>query len=249
MRALAAGLPGLIRQTRADVTVVNAENADGGYGVTPEQLSVLFGLGADVVTTGNHVWDNRDALRLLAEEPRLLRPHNYPPGNPGSGIALLEHHGTPWAMLQLQGREHMAPIDCPFRSADDLMRRVSRHGKLSFLDFHADLPLEKEALAIHLDGRLTALWGTHTHVQTGDERIFPGGTGYQSDIGACRTPDSIIGFGRDVAIERLRTGIPLKNDVPDSPAEINGLLIRADPATGRCIGLEPIYRSATEAAA
>ncbi|MDP3177553.1 MAG: TIGR00282 family metallophosphoesterase, partial [Spirochaetaceae bacterium] len=171
LKALFAGLGPLVRSTGAILVVANGENAQGGFGIGKEEADKLFAMGVHVVTSGNHVWERPGSAELLAGTERLLRPANYPPGAPGKGLALLESGGTRWAILNLQGREGMTPIDCPFRTADEQLAVVTSRfpGALILVDFHAESVEEKEALAFYLDGRVAAVAGTHTHVQTADE--------------------------------------------------------------------------------
>jgi metallophosphoesterase (TIGR00282 family) len=242
IKALFAGLGPLVRSTGAGIVVVNGENAQGGFGIGKEEADKLFSIGVQVITSGNHVWEREGAAELLDSEPRLLRPANYPPGTPGSGLALVESGGARWAILNLQGREGMSPIDCPFRRADELLARVAAEspGALVVVDFHAETAEEKEALAFYLDGRAQAVAGTHTHVQTADERILPKGTGYITDLGMTGPDDSVIGVKAEICIRRGLTQMPIKMESAEGPASISGVLFEIDTESRRCIRIERI---------
>lgn len=226
LRALFAGLPALIKKTRADLVVANGENAAGGFGITREAADRMFSMGIDVITTGNHVWEKKDADKLLDAEPRILRPANYPAGAPGSGFRAFEKDGVPWLVISLQGRERLYPIDCPFCAAKEIFKR--HKGALGVIDFHAESTEEKESLAFHLDGEAAVIAGTHTHVQTSDERILPGGTGYITDLGMSGPADSVIGVKTEICVRRSLTQMPLKMESAEGDAGIQGALFEVD---------------------
>jgi 2',3'-cyclic-nucleotide 2'-phosphodiesterase len=242
LKALFAGLGPLVRSTEADIVIANGENAQGGFGIGKEEADRLFSIGVDVITTGNHVWERPGSTELLASTPRLLRPANYPPGAPGTGWALFESGGRTWAVLNLQGREGMSPIDCPFRSADDALAAIEARapGALVVVDFHAESVEEKEALGFYLDGRVAAFAGTHTHVQTADERILPKGTGYITDIGMSGPDESVIGVKVDICVRRGLTQMPIKMESAEGDASISGALFSIDGESGRCASVERI---------
>ncbi|MBL8966755.1 MAG: TIGR00282 family metallophosphoesterase [Spirochaetaceae bacterium] len=242
LKALFAGLGELVRRLKADLVVANGENAAGGFGITEEEARKLFSLGVHVITSGNHVWEKKGATELLDSTERLLRPANYPPGAPGRGLALLEAGGADWAVLNLQGREGLYPIDCPFRTADALLEKIrdEKPGALVLVDFHAESNEEKEALGLYLDGRISALAGTHTHVQTADERLLPKGTGYLTDLGMTGPEDSVIGVKTDICLKRSLTQIPIKMETAEGPATIKGALFTIDRESGRCLKVERI---------
>ena len=242
LKALFAGLGPLVRSTGASIVVANGENALGGFGIGREEVDKLFEMGVLVVTSGNHVWERPGSAELLDAEPRLLRPANYPPGAPGRGLALVESGGARWAILNLQGREEMSPIDCPFRAADELLARVGAEapGSIVLVDFHAESVEEKEALAFHLDGRVSAVAGTHTHVQTADERILPRGTGYLTDLGMTGPDDSVIGVKAEICVRRGLTQMPIKMESAEGPASISGALFTMDAETRACLKVERI---------
>jgi metallophosphoesterase (TIGR00282 family) len=242
LKALFAGLGPLVRSTRADIVIANGENAMGGFGLGKEEADRLFSIGVQVITTGNHVWERPGSAELLAATPMLLRPANYPPGVAGSGTAILESGGAVWAVLNLQGREGMTPIDCPFRGADAALTAIeaSAPGAIVLVDFHAESVDEKEALGFYLDGRIAAMAGTHTHVQTADERILPKGTGYITDIGMSGPVDSVIGVKVDICVRRGLTQMPIKMESAEGDAFISGVLFTIDPETRRCLSVERI---------
>lgn len=242
LKALFAGLGELRRRLGADLVVANGENAATGVGITAVEYKRLLEAGVDVVTSGNHVWEKPGATELLEGEEFLLRPANYPPGAPGHGLALLRRGELSFAVLNLQGREGMSPIDCPFRGAAALLDRIEAEAPGSFvvLDFHAESQEEKEALAFHVDGRVQAFTGTHTHVQTADERILPKGLGYLGDLGMTGPLDSVIGVKTDICIRRSLSQIPIKMETAESPASIRGALFSIEAASRRCLSVERV---------
>jgi metallophosphoesterase (TIGR00282 family) len=236
-RAVFTHLKQIIKQTRAEFVIVNGENATDGFGLTPEVVKNLFAAGTNVITTGNHVWQQREILRSLDDEPRLLRPANYPPDAPGHGLWI--DPGDPGiAVINLQGRRRMVSTDCPFRKAKDLLKGIRGKAKIVIVDFHAESTQEKEALAHYLDGQVTLLVGTHTHVPTNDTRILPKGTAFQTDLGSCGPQDSVIGFLPEISVRRALTQLPLRNEVSENPAMLNGVVVTADRATGHALSVE-----------
>jgi len=242
MKALFAGLGPLVRSTGADIVVANGENAQGGFGIGKEEADKLFAMGVHVVTSGNHVWERQGSAELLESAPRLLRPANYPPGAPGKGSVVVEAGGATWAVVNLQGRESMSPIDCPFRTADAILAAVAARSPeaIVLVDFHAESVEEKESLGFYLDGRVAAIAGTHTHVQTADERILPKGTGYITDIGMSGPEDSIIGVKVDICVRRGLTQMPIKMESAEGDASIKGALFEIDRETRRCISIRRV---------
>jgi len=230
---------GFKRKHEIDFVIANVENAAGGYGITREMCEKLFTYGIDVQTSGNHIWDRPDAHELLKEEPRLLRPANYPPGVPGQGsIIVPTPSGVPVAVLNLQGRVYMKEIDCPFQIADREVARLREQTPLVFVDFHAEATSEKQALAYYLDGRVSAVIGTHTHVQTADERILPEGTAYLTDAGMTGPHDSVLWVRPQDAIKRFLTGLPHKFQMADGDIKMCGVVIDVDETTGRSRAIE-----------
>ncbi len=231
--ALMALLPELVREHGVDFTIVNGENAAGGIGITEKTAADIFKAGADVITGGNHTWHKRDAIPFLEAEDRVLRPANYPPGVPGRGYGLFETRGgIPVGVVNLQGRIFMQGIDCPFRVGSELVDRLRRDAPVVVVDIHAEATAEKLALGWHLARRATAVLGTHTHVQTADERILEGHTAYITDVGMTGPVDSVIGVRKELSIARFLTQIPQRFEVAGGDVELNAVVIDADEATG-----------------
>ncbi len=257
LRALFTFLPSLIKKTEADLVVANGENALKGFGIGAEEVAAIRSYGVDIITSGNHVWERKEALELLEAEQSLLRPANYPKGLPGRAVAYLGASQPSqtvarsgggvghfeWLVVNLQGRRDMYDIDCPFVRADQILSAAAReHPRaLIVVDFHAESNEEKEALGWYLDGRASVLAGTHTHVPTADERVLPKGTGYLTDLGMTGPVDSVIGMNGDVCIRRFLTQIPYKMETAEGSAALMGALFRIDPDTKRCIAIERIY--------
>jgi metallophosphoesterase (TIGR00282 family) len=239
-RALFLALPGLVKKYSADLVVVNGENAAGGFGLTPDILEKLLSAGVHVITSGNHIWQQKEILPYLDSEQRLLRPHNYPKGVPGHGFLVTEIRGIKAAVLNLEGRVRMNNLLCPFSTAKDVLRRVRQEARVILLDFHAEEPEEKEALGLYLDGELSVVFGTHTHVATADERILPKGTAYITDIGMVGAADSVIGFPADSAVQRVLTQLPIKNEASDAPACICGISVEIDAESGKALAIERV---------
>lgn len=238
-QVLARLLPKLVDERRADYVVVNVENAAGGFGVTPDVLAELAALPIDCMTTGNHVWDKKEAAALLESEPRLLRPANYPDGNPGRGLHVgATAAGVPVATINLEGQVFMRQLDSPFRAADRLLAGLDPEVRVVLVDFHAEATSEKQALGRHLDGRVSAVVGTHTHVPTADERVLPGGTAFLTDAGMTGPYDGVIGFRADRVLERFLTQTPTSFEVAKRDVRLAGALIDVDEATGRARSIE-----------
>jgi hypothetical protein len=232
-RIVADHLSDIAATNRIDLTIANGENAAGGFGITPSIAEDLFGLGIDVITTGNHIWDKREIYDYFGRQPRLLRPANYPDA-PGSGILTLSaKDGTPCAVINLQGRTYMAAIDCPFRSADRLLSALDPAVKVRFVDFHAEVTSEKVAMGWHLDGRVSAIVGTHTHVPTADTRILPGGTAYQTDCGMTGPYQSVIGVDTSLILQRFLTGMPVRMEAARGGAELHSVIVDIDESSGK----------------
>jgi hypothetical protein len=239
-RAILLGLQGLIRKYSADVVVVNGENAVDGFGITPDIAAQIFKAGAHVITTGNHVWQKTELLAYLDTQEYILRPANYPSGVPGHGTCVVEVHGVKVGVMNLQGRVRMWSIDCPFRKAKELVRKMRQETKIIIVDFHAEATDEKEALGCYLDGDVTAIVGTHTHTQTADERVLPAGTAYITDLGMSGPRSSIIGFDPDIGVQRAITQMPLKNEVSNNPAWLQGIVVDIDTETGKALSVTRI---------
>src|SRR3954468_1768700 len=218
---------------RIDLVIANGENAAGGFGITPSIAEDLFGLGIDVITSGNHIWDKREVFDYFVRQPRLLRPANYPDA-PGRGVVTMRgRDGTECAVINLQGRTYMPVTDCPFRTADRLLSEIDPAVKVRFVDFHAEVTSEKMAMGWYLDGRVSAMVGTHTHVPTADTRILPGGTGYQTDCGMTGPYDSVIGVQTDIILQRFQTALPVRMEAAKGSPELHAVIVDVDETTGR----------------
>lgn len=225
-----------------DLVIANGENAAGGAGITRDNAREIFGAGVDVITTGNHVWDKREALEFIVGEPRLIRPANYPEGTPGLGsYVAVSRNGVRVGVVNVMGRVFLHAIDDPFRSANREIARVKQDGaQVVFVDMHAETTSEKVALGWYLDGQVAAVVGTHTHVQTADERILPGGTACLTDVGMTGPHDGVIGMDRVAVIARFVTGLPGRFEPATGDARLHGVTITTDPATGRATAIERV---------
>lgn len=231
-------LPGLIGRYQPLFTIVNGENSAGGVGITPAIANDIFSAGADIITLGNHWMNKREIENFLKSNERIIRPANMPEGNPGRGMAWAQKEGITLAVMNLCGRVSMEPYDDPFRLVDKMIPEAGTPH--IFLDFHAEATSEKIAMGWHLDGRVTAVIGTHTHVATADERILPGGTAYQTDAGMCGPENGVLGMDRSIILRRFLTGMHQKFEVADGPGVISGALIGVKRDTGRAVGIERI---------
>ena len=238
-KVVGALLPELIREKKADFCLVNGENAAGGFGLTPELAEELFALGVDVITSGNHIWDRKEIFPVLNTRRDILRPVNYPPDNPGRGVGVYaSRDGAPVGVINLQGRVFMKEIDCPFRSVLPVIDKLHEETRVVIVDFHAEATAEKIALGWYLDGRVSAVLGTHTHVQTADERILPAGTGFITDAGMTGSIDGVIGIKKELAIQRFLTQTPNRFQPADSNLWMMGVLVEVDSVTGRTQSIE-----------
>ncbi len=238
---LARHLGSLVDRHLVDLVVANGENAAAGFGLTSDVLRELLDLGIDVLTTGNHVWDKKEILPLLEQEARLLRPANYPPGLPGCGWGVFHTCAElPVAVINLEGRVFMSNLDCPFRAVDAILGEVRKKTPVILVDFHAETTSEKGAMGAYLDGRVSAVIGTHTHVQTADERVLPGGTAFLSDAGMTGSRDSVIGIRKELSLERFLTQLPVRYEVAKKEPMLCGVLLTVDEATGRATDIERI---------
>lgn len=234
-RAAISLVPRLRVEHDVDLVVANVENAAAGYGVTPAIAQGLLRSGMDVLTSGNHVWDKKEILGYIPKENLLLRPANYPPGTPGMGSAVVKAGGHKVGVLNLQGRIFMPSIDCPFRKADEELARLRTETPIILVDMHAEATSEKQAMGWYLAGKVAAVVGSHTHVQTADERILPGGTAYITDIGFTGPMDSVIGVQKEQAIQRFITGLPNRLEPAKGNIELQGVLLRVDPETAQAL--------------
>jgi metallophosphoesterase (TIGR00282 family) len=240
-RALRRFLPGIREKHSPDFVVANAENAAGGIGITEDVAAELLSQ-VDVLTSGNHIWDKKEALSYLEREPRLLRPANYPSPNPGKGSYILQgSKGWKAAILNLQGRVFMEPLDCPFRVADEEVERLRAVTAVVIVDFHAEATSEKQALGWHLDGKVSAVIGTHTHVPTADERILPRGTAYITDVGMAGGYQSVIGIRPEQAVARFLTARPQRFEPEKHGLVFSSVLIEVDTETGRALSIQREY--------
>jgi 2',3'-cyclic-nucleotide 2'-phosphodiesterase len=232
-KIVAEHLQDIVETNGIDLAIANAENAAGGFGLTPAIAEELFGMGLDVLTSGNHIWDKREVYDYFERQPRLLRPANYPQG-PGSGLILIHaHNGVGCAVLNLQGRTYMPSTDCPFRKADQILAELDPAIKVRFVDFHAEVTSEKVAMGRYLDGRVSAVIGTHTHVPTADTRILPEGTAYQTDCGMTGPYDSVIGVETGIVLQRFLTGLPVRMEAARRAPELHSVIVDVDETTGR----------------
>ena len=241
------GLPALIDRHQIDFVIANGENSAAGFGITGDIADVLFGYGIDVMTSGNHVWDKKEVLDYIARQPRLLRPGNFPAGVPGRGSYLARTRtGEPVGVINLMGRVFMTPLDDPFALAVREIEALRAKTRVILVDFHAEATSEKLAMGWHLDGRATAVIGTHTHVQTADERILPKGTAYLTDAGMTGPHDTIIGVTIEAALGRFLNAMPTKFEAASGNPRLNAVMITADAASGRATAIERINLSAQE---
>jgi 2',3'-cyclic-nucleotide 2'-phosphodiesterase len=241
------GLRRLVDFYDIDLTIANAENAAAGFGLTRDIGETLFEWGVDVMTSGNHIWDKKEVLEYIAVEPRLLRPANYPAGVPGRGSCIAQTgDGRSVGVINVMGRVFMTPLDDPFAVVLREIDAVRHRARVIFVDVHAEATSEKIAMGWHLDGKVTAVIGTHTHVQTADDRILPGGTAYLTDAGMTGPHDSIIGMEREPSLARFLNGMPSKFEPATGNPRLNGAVVQADDKTGRATKITRISYSAQE---
>lgn len=236
-RRIVADHVGDIRSTeKIDVVIVNGENSAGGFGITPAIADELFALKVDVITTGNHIWDKRDIYEYMVRHPRVLRPANYAAECPGAGLFVhMTAGGVPVAVMNLQGRVYMSSVDDPFRKADELLKSLAPEVKVKFIDFHAEVTSEKVAFGWYMDGRVSAVVGTHTHIPTADTRILPGGTAYQTDCGMTGPYNSVIGVEKEPIIQKFLTSMPVRMEAAKDMVELHSVIVEVDENTGKAI--------------
>jgi 2',3'-cyclic-nucleotide 2'-phosphodiesterase len=240
-RAVHDLVPEIVSSMGIDFVIANVENAAAGFGVTKEILAEMKSIGVECMTSGNHIWDRRESLPLLDAEPLLLRPHNYPVGAPGTGSKIFTSKaGVKIGVLNLMGRVFMRELDCPFRTADREVARLREETPVIVVDFHAEATAEKVALGWYLDGRVPALLGTHTHIQTADERILAKGTGYITDAGMTGPHDSVIGVKKEQAIQKFLSLLPTRFEPASGDVRLNGVHLDVDETTGRCRHIERV---------
>ena len=223
-----------------DVVIVNGENAAHGKGLTQATFNALLSGGADVITTGNHIWDRKDVYEFIDREPFLLRPANYPGNCPGKGFCIYPYKAKNIGVINLEGRTFMQPLDCPFMCAEDILKEIKKDCDIILVDFHAEATSEKISMGYFLDGKVTAVVGTHTHVQTADERILPNGTAYTTDLGMVGSLNSAIGIKLENAIEKFITCRMVKFEVADAPCIYCGLIIDIDEKNNQAVSVERI---------
>lgn len=231
-------LPRIREEHAIDVAVVNVENAAGGFGVTPAMARAFLEQGVDVMTSGNHIWDKKEVVEYIVRENLLLRPANFPVGTPGVGYVTVKAGPHRVGVLNLMGRIFMNPIDCPFRKADEILPVLRRETPIVLVDMHCEATSESLAMGWYLNGRATAVVGTHRHVQTADERVLPGGTAYITDLGLTGPTDGVIGVDRDLIIQRFMSQMPIRFETAKGPAALHGVVITADPETGRASDIQ-----------
>jgi metallophosphoesterase (TIGR00282 family) len=247
LKTLEDKLPGIIKDNAVDFTVVNGENSADGFGMTEAGLKRIVASGADAVTSGNHVWEKREFWPVLETDSRVLRPANYPAGCAGKGWLCVEKAGLNWVVINLQGREYMTPIDCPFRGFDNIVKGLDNITPLIIVDFHAESSREKEALGHYIDGRAALVAGTHTHVQTADERILPKETAYITDLGMTGVSDSVIGMDIEICMDRTCKQVLYRMEPAvdrqingKSSAGVQGVIAEINAETGKAISIRRI---------
>lgn len=240
-------IPALVERESLDFVIANVENAAAGFGITGDIAETILGYGVDAMTTGNHVWDKKEVLDYFPRQPKLLRPANFPAGAPGRGGYLgRTRTGEPIGVINVMGRVFMQPLDDPFAVVLKEIEALRAKARVIIVDFHAEATSEKVAMGWHLDGRVTAVFGTHTHVQTADERILSKGTAYLTDAGMTGPHDSIIGVTADAALARFLTGMPAKFEAASTPGRLNAVIVTADQASGKATAIERLNLSAAE---
>jgi len=240
-QALSRELDRLVDRYCIDLVIANGENAAGGFGLTTETVRELFDTGVNCITSGNHIWDKKEQVPLVMANPRIIRPANYPDGVPGRGsMVVTTPGGIKVGVLNLEGRIFMKNLECPFRTADREIELLRQETALIIVDFHAEATSEKTALGWYLDGRVSAVIGTHTHVQTADERILTQGTAYISDAGMTGSFDSVIGIGKEEAIRKFLTQLPVKFEIPKRDMRLNGVVVGVDEVSGRALTIERV---------
>lgn len=237
-KTLKTVLPGFKVKEKIDCTIANAENAAGGFGLTKPVAEDIFSSGVEVLTLGNHVWDRKEIGEII-EDPRVLRPANYPPFTPGRGYNIYQlSNGEKIAVLNQMGRVYMPDLDCPFRSTDALLPAIKKETNIIIVDFHAEITSEKQAFGWYLDGKVSAVIGTHTHVQTADERVLPEGTAYITDCGMTGSRDSVIGIKKEIILKKYLTQIPLRFEVATKDLIFSGVTIEIEEKTGKALAIK-----------
>jgi metallophosphoesterase (TIGR00282 family) len=238
-RLVAEHLQRIVYEEGIHLAVANAENAAGGFGITPSVAEELFATGLDVLTTGNHIWDKKEIYEYLGTQPRLLRPANYPDEVPGRGCYIARgRNGVSCAVINLQGRTYMPNIECPFRKADRILETLSPEVKVRLVDFHAEVTSEKLAMGWYLNGKVSAVLGTHTHVPTADTRILDGGTAYQTDVGMTGPYDSIIGVKTEPVLRRFLSALPVRMEAAKRNPQMHAVIVSVEETTGKAVAVK-----------
>lgn len=239
-KAIKELIPSIKKKHVIDFTIANGENSAGGSGITYVTAQDLYKSGIDALTLGNHTWSKREVLNFIDSDSNIVRPANYPEGNPGNGSAIIASHGKKIGILNLMGRVYMEDVDCPFKAAERELEQLKSKVKVVLVDMHAEATSEKCALAWYLDGRVSCVLGTHTHVQTADERILPFGTAFITDVGMTGPYEGIIGMEREIIINKFLTKMPNKFEVARGPAQFNAVILEIDETTGKTKSIERI---------
>lgn len=248
-RAVKTLLPELKRKYDPAFIIANGENAAGGRGITAQIAKELYDQGVQGITMGNHTWDNKDIFNFIDEDERMVRPANYPPGTPGKGYTVLKNRsGKELVIVNAMGRTFLPPLDCPFQTMDAILEKLKKKHKNIFVDFHAEATSEKIAMGWHLDGKVSAVVGTHTHVQTHDERVLPLGTGYVTDVGMTGARDGILGMEREAVLQKFKTQLPMRFTADEGKWQFHAVFIELEADTGKTKKIELIRRFETEAA-
>ena len=232
--------PKLRQEKNIDIVIVNGENSAGGKGITRKALDALYHAGADIVTSGNHIWDKKDVLEFIDREPFLIRPANDPEGAAGKGYCIYPFKAKTIGVMNLSGRAFMPALDCPFQKVEELLREMKKECDIIFLDFHAETTSEKMAMGWYLDGRVNGVVGTHTHIQTADERILPKGTAYITDLGMVGPWNSVLGVKTDIILKKFTTALPVRFELEDGPCVYSAVIVEIDDSTNKTIGIERI---------
>lgn len=233
-------LPRLKRKYQPSIIVANGENSANGRGITEKITKELYAAGVQAITLGNHTWDNKEIFDFIDQDSRMIRPANFPEGTPGKGITYVSSPEGDLAIINLQGRAFLPPLDCPFTVANQLVEEARKRTKYIFVDFHAEATSEKQAMGWYLDGKISAVVGTHTHVQTADERILPGGTGYLTDVGMCGPMDGILGMNREAVLKKFLTQLPVRFEVASGQTQLNAVLFTLHKDTGKTAKIQRI---------
>lgn len=237
---LADYLPKLKQKHKPELTIVNGENAAGGKGINEKIYRQLLESGAQVITMGNHTWDKREIFEFIDDAQHLVRPANFPEGTPGQGMVYVKLNTIEAAVINMQGRTFLPPLESPFEKVDELIEKAKKRTSVIFVDFHAEATSEKQAMGWYLDGKVSAVVGTHTHVQTADNRVLPKGTAFLTDVGMTGPYDGIIGMDREAVMRRFLTHMPVRFEVASGPGQLNGVLVEIDEKTGSSRSIDRI---------